>query len=234
MILWSFVGAAPFTAFSSNENQVVTRYDRVLSDDKTKSILTHQFVANQFQTVKSTEKKILKALSAEESFKVDLTCDSSVSRTVCGQVLVGLQNAGLRIAGVLKMNKQITIKAQYYPFCPANNKNCDRASSLGGAVYGSSFVVKKDNQFFMHSQGLLKQLNTDVKLPTSQYDVLAEFNADVNWYFRGGSATAISSIETDFEYVTTHEMYLFDLYIALMDLDLEVASLNILQCWIVL
>jgi hypothetical protein len=53
-------------------------------------------------------------------------------------------------------------------------------------------------------QALLKQLRPDVSVTYSSTDIIAEFNSNVNWFFRNGAI--MTSLQTDFEYVSAHEL----------------------------
>jgi hypothetical protein len=120
---------------------------------------------------------------------------------------LALQNSGRRIAQILDIRVPVTVRAQYYPFCPANNKQCADANTLGGAVYGSAFAATKegDRQLYMYPQALVKQLRLNENVEFSDSDILAQFNADFPYFFRNGTRPMSADL-TDFEYVAVHEL----------------------------
>jgi hypothetical protein len=166
----------------------VTRIDRVG--------LSHNFTIHEFVP---TEHPIRseRRLSTTDAFVFDLTCGTGVSTTLCNNARTGLQNSGRRIAETLSITTPITVRAR---FARQGDPNI-----LGGAMYGSAFFIRKNGRFYTMAQALVKQLKTDVAVTFSSADIVAEFNSEVNWFFRTGNNT-ISSSQTDFEYVTAHEL----------------------------
>jgi hypothetical protein len=183
-----------------------TTQDRIVRFDRT-DYRSHEFTHQWFKPEeKVTVRKELNRLTADQAFRIDLTC-SGVTQTQCNFARQALQNSGRRIAQVLDIRVPVTVKAQYFPFCPANNKQCEESSTLGGAVYGSAFAATKegDPQLYMFPQALVKQLNLNENLQFSDSDIIAQFNADFPYFFRN-SGTVMSPTLTDFEYVAVHEI----------------------------
>jgi hypothetical protein len=190
-------------AVATNE---IVRFDRVFQEpNEHHGIFTHQMKAATF-AAKPPQRFLRKALAPGEAFKIDFICDSTLSRSVCDNARQGLQNAVSRIAQVLQVSQQITMEARFYPFCPANNKNCERSGGLGSAQYGSAFPIEKDGHFYTMCQGLLKQLRADSQVEFGPYDIRAEFNADANWFFRNGTGGSLGPEDFDFEFTSAHEI----------------------------
>ena len=112
-----------------------------------------------------------------------------------------LKSAGHRIANVLDIKTQIRVKATYHPFCPANASEgsvCSDRSKLGKANAASRFPATESNgRILMYPQALVKQAKIDVKPEFSEYDIIADFNSQANYYFK--SQTKIKKDQTDFE-----------------------------------
>ena len=149
---------------------------------------------------------VSKALSPESSFILDLSCPG-FSKANCDKARIGLLDAGRRIAQNLIITKPIKIKATFNSFCKGQPLDtCDQANVLGAARAASSFVVEQGGKNVMLSQGLIKQLKTNIQAPFSDADIIANFNADYDWFFRDGSQNTISPTQSDFVYVSCHEI----------------------------
>jgi hypothetical protein len=188
----------------------VVRFDRT-------SIASHQFNPHYQSTTPTLQKNLQQRqrLPIDESFRFNLTC-SGVTQSQCSLARQALRNAGHRIAQELEIVVPITVRAFYFPFCPATNKQCSESSTLGGAVYGSAFAAtrttsggRRDRQVYMYPQALVKQLQKDVEVEYSDADIISQFNADFPYYFPNTTSTdqgGMNPNETDFEYVAVHEL----------------------------
>ena len=179
---------------------LITRIDRV------GDAFSNTFTASNMKPL-AKQIKISKAasvLSPEDAFKIDISCPG-VSQANCDKAKVGLMDAGRLIAQNLVITKPIKVNATFNSFCQGNPP-CDQSNVLGSARAASSFVVNQNGKNVMVSQGLLKQLKTNVQAPYSDVDIIANFNADYDWYFQGIQGTPIKATQSDFVYVSSHEI----------------------------
>ena len=144
---------------------------------------------------------VSKALDPTQAFNITLGCrEYGVDEGVCVMALIALERAAEKIARVLSISQQITITARFRPFCN-ENVACASAQRLGSSRPATSFVVKHGDQYFMYSQALVKQLNTDVKPQYSNVDIIADFNSEIDWIFPDQEN---NEEKTDLELVAAH------------------------------
>jgi hypothetical protein len=149
-------------------------------------------------------------LSSDKSFIIDLNCcafNQCLPDKHCQIAKQALESAGNRIAQMLVITKPITVKATFAPFCAPDDKQCTKSNSLGGAVYGASFIGTRPNdaQFVVFPQALVKQLPKSDRLVYTEPDIIARFNSDYPFYFRNNSQIMNKSLY-DFEYGAVHEL----------------------------
>jgi hypothetical protein len=139
----------------------------------------------------------VKKLSAEEdAFFFQVNCANEVQGSVCEMVKAGLISAGNRIASQLFIQSQIRVN------CTIQNFTTRRL--LASASSSNEYEISNQNVTLLYPQALAKQF----ALPGTQYsdfDILAAFNSQVNWYFRN-QTLPISNEQYDFEYVAIHEL----------------------------
>lgn len=170
-ILIFILSINPCLASPVPEAQNLVRFDRVGGP------FSNEFVSVSLKAYPGVVTTTSKALAPNEAWQVNMKCPG-IDRQLCDRALVGLKDAGRLIAESLQVTRIITMNATFRSF-GSSQKNV-----LGRATYGSSFVVKKQSGYYTMGQALLKQHMTDVMVPMSDVDIVAEFNADYNWYFK--------------------------------------------------
>lgn len=138
----------------------------------------------------------------------DLNC--SGNSTECAGVKATFQKATEIISSAFQLKSPLVINATYGPFC-SSTKNCgDDGSmeSIGQAYPSISYIMvdQTDNITRMYPQALLKQY-TDLSVQPSwtYYDIDAQFNSQVDWYFFD-NPKAINSNQIDFLKNVLHEL----------------------------
>jgi len=159
-------------------------------------------------------------LQGEEAFKIDFNCKIKNS-DICRKAENEFNRAANAISQVLMIySGPILINATLISFCElahsdgsACNADDPTRRKLGQAYPYSSFPAKAvnpedgDTDAYLYPQALLRQLIIDSDYPDFQsYDITAEFNADVNWYFEEDEDDRIDDDQHDFFYVATHEL----------------------------
>jgi hypothetical protein len=116
----------------------------------------------------------------------DLTCLADDSQ--CDGVRATFQKASDLLNDVFQLQHGVTINATYLSFCKVLGDCVDSDNMIyaGQAVPSVSYVMldSSDNITRMYPQALLKQFtNLSVKPNWDQYDIDAQFNTEINWYF---------------------------------------------------
>jgi hypothetical protein len=150
-------------------------------------------------------KKNLTAFTANQRgrFVVQFECSSSSSS--CTKAKQSIEKAADRLTAVVQLNTDVNVLMTFRSFCvPANS--CSQANTIGQAGVASFFSGKlsENDPYLLFPQGLVKQLKTSENLDFSQFDILADFNADVNYHFSDGSP--VQSDQVDLEFVVIHEL----------------------------
>ena len=183
--LVSFIAGAPI-----DNGKDIVRFDRV------GGAFSDEFETIELKAYPKIETN-MKVLAPNEAWQVTMVCPG-IDKELCDKAKIGLEDAGRLIAESLQVSKIITMKATFRSF-GQQQKNV-----LGRATYGSSFVVKKQTGYYTMGQALLKQHMTDIAVPMSDTDIVAEFNADYNWYFKDSGMTVEG--KQDFTYVALHDI----------------------------
>ena len=190
------------TTVHSNTNEVgsdrhrITRIDN-LSLDPLSNVKTAQYIYDAKLSLETINKAIL---SPSQAFQIDLSCEVyGVAPEVCLKAKQTIQNAGELIAQVLLITSPIRVNARFRPFCNSGN-DCEAGKRLASAKHSSVFVAKDKGKYFTLNQALVKQLKTDIKPTFSQFDILADFNSNVDWLFSGETDNG----KTDLEFVAAH------------------------------
>lgn len=116
----------------------------------------------------------------------DLKC--SANNDICAGVKATLTKATEIISSVFQFESAIHMNASFVSFCQAYD-DChydDKMVSIGQAYPTISYIMidNTDNMTRLYPQALLKQYtNLTVKPNWTQYDIEAQFNSEVNWYF---------------------------------------------------
>ncbi|KAL3898114.1 MAG: hypothetical protein SGCHY_002957 [Lobulomycetales sp.] len=142
-------------------------------------------------------------------FVIDFTCAAGVELRLCESAQAGFISAANRISQVIAFPQTVRVKATFRSFCngTANRENCELADTLGQAspaAYFSARPEKEREAWYFYPQALIKQVMHDVQLVYNEHDIIAEFNADFNFWF-SNDGVPIESGQTDFEFVVSHE-----------------------------
>ncbi|RHZ59186.1 hypothetical protein Glove_365g217 [Diversispora epigaea] len=129
-------------------------------------------------------------------FQVSPSCYST-DAALCDKVKEVYNDAGKEISKVLKLKRTINVNAT---FTDLNDEN------LLGYARASQFILltSDDKIKRRYPQALVKQFSLEVQLEYYDYDIVAEFNSDQNWWFKTDNVT-IESNQYDFYATVLHE-----------------------------
>ena len=112
----------------------------------------------------------LKAISAQDAFIINFECEGDSKN--CELAKNTMKLATQKIALNLVIYNPIIINARFLDFCKDEvRETCPFNDVLGGARYASAFVIKKNEQFYMLNQAIVKQSKTNIKAPLSEVDI---------------------------------------------------------------
>jgi len=177
---------------------------------------------NDENPVINTDVKIIPpCLKGEEAFQITFNCEIRNSG-ICRKAEKDFKDAAYMISNVINIySGPILINATLVSFCElahpdgsACNVNDESRRKLGQAYPYASHPAKAvnpsdgDTDIYLYPQALFKQLNIVSKgTPDyAEYDITAEFNSDVNWYFHYQNTDRIDDEQHDFMYVAIHEL----------------------------
>ncbi|KAI8381185.1 uncharacterized protein BYT42DRAFT_565624 [Radiomyces spectabilis] len=126
----------------------------------------------------------------------------------CNKAKALFSKAGDIISSVLKLETAIHVNATYLPFCKTFNE-CDTdkdGRTIGQAFPTVSYLMTDptDNVTRMYPQAILKQFTHVLRPSWTTYDMNAQFNSEVNWYFQE-EGVKMKSDQTDFLRTVIHE-----------------------------
>lgn len=125
-------------------------------------------------------------LYSTNKLSFDLNCKADPS--TCEQVNATFKKATDMLTSVFEFETPLLINASFVDFCQ-EYKDCNKdnkMASIGQAYPAISYVMTDttDNMTRMYPQPLLKQFtDLPVKPTWTKYDINAQFNTLVNWYF---------------------------------------------------
>ncbi|KAG0783677.1 hypothetical protein G6F22_008587 [Rhizopus arrhizus] len=148
------------------------------------------------------------SLTTSYNITFDLNCTADA--TECAGVRATFEKATEIISSVFQFKSPLLINASYNPFC-SFSKDCsneDSMAAIGQAYPTISYIMidNTDNMTRMYPQALLKQYTKlSVQPAWAYYDINAQFNSQVNWYFVN-NPDPISSNQIDFLRNVVHEL----------------------------
>ncbi|ORX41721.1 hypothetical protein BCR36DRAFT_363837 [Piromyces finnis] len=181
---------------------------------------------HEYETINKNEENTIDniefpRLTGENAFFIDFNCNVQNNVKFCKNAEKAFKKAADTISNILYIySGPILINATLTSFCElahpdgsACNADDPTRRKLGQAYPYSSFPVKAvdpidgDTDVYLYPQALLRQLDIQSDYPDfNQYDITAEFNSDVNWYFEEDEDDSIDDDQHDFLYVAIHEL----------------------------
>lgn len=126
--------------------------------------------------------------SPTTSYNITFDLNCTADATECAGVRATFEKATEIISSVFQFKSSLLINASYNPFC-SFSKDCsneDSMAAIGQAYPTISYIMidNTDNMTRMYPQALLKQYTKlSVQPAWAYYDINAQFNSQVNWYF---------------------------------------------------
>ncbi|KAI8140835.1 hypothetical protein BJV82DRAFT_542310 [Fennellomyces sp. T-0311] len=148
-----------------------------------------------------------RAAPASEMLVIDFACIGS-SDADCNKVASLLAKAGGYITSVLAFKTPVHVNASYLSFCKDLGQCTKRDGTIGtGQAYPAvSYLMQEGEATRMYPQALLKQYkNLPSDVDWYSYDMNAQFNSEIKWYFEDDSKP-IAKDETDLLNTIIHEL----------------------------
>lgn len=150
--------------------------------------------------------------ASRQPFFFTFTCHDT-PLDVCEKARAGFEEAGARVAKVLKLNETISVNATFRPFCDdgaTTGASCARFNqTLGMATPASMLVVTlRSGDQWTIPQALVRQIFPPEKLSAQlePFDIVADFNSDFNFHFPSDLTTISNTTKQDFIWVAVHEL----------------------------
>ncbi|CAO3639543.1 unnamed protein product [Cunninghamella blakesleeana] len=136
------------------------------------------------------------------------TCDS-VHQTLDTAIKLTLKT--------IQLEQPLYLNISFFSFCDQfnqcllsdnNNNSNNKEVSIGQAFPSVSYLMidTSDNTTRVYPQAILKQFShLDSKPQWYKYDIIAQFNSDINWFFEGNDGS-IDSTQTDLLRSMLHEL----------------------------
>lgn len=199
---------------------IVNPYNKYISNKHNDYEATEAALVDIEPTVNTYNNNIPPILKNEDAFHIDFNCNIKDS-DMCHKAEKAFRRAANSISEVFNIySGPILINATLISFCEvahpdgsACNADDPTRRKLGQAYPYSSYPAKAvdpddgDTDTYLYPQALLRQLDIKSDYPDFEsYDITAEFNADVNWYFEDDDEDRIDDDQHDFLYVAIHEL----------------------------
>ena len=129
------------------------------------------------------------------------------------KIRAALFEAGKLIASQLLFLEPINVLVTFADFCPDDeDQDCDD----GERKTRKGFIISQPAQklgtgqvepVLLYPQALMKQMDLEHDTPLEHYDIVIEFNANIDWYFSGDTAVDENSKSFNFfELIAAHEL----------------------------
>lgn len=134
----------------------------------------------------------------DDAFEVIFTrCDAPEDK--CDRIKQLFTRVFEKVKTALTIKQTIKVGVKVYPFCQTQPKYCRLLGVASAASYHFG-RFKESEQWSAFPQALVKQLQTDVNVEYSEYDILVELNLPkITWF--PDDDRPISQFETDFQWV---------------------------------
>jgi hypothetical protein len=119
-------------------------------------------------------------VGGQGQFVVNYNCQ--VAGVLCDNFKIVVNRAIQKLSSVVFLNTNVLVNMIFRSFCPA--RNCGQ-TPLGQASPASYFPAMEQGSTSVYSypQALVKQMNYNVPIQFSQYDIMAEFNSDYDFFY---------------------------------------------------
>lgn len=194
----------PRSNTSNASAQHILRYDYRFSRRRNSLVLTSKLqVLHEEPSLEIHGFGDTDSLLSEDPFKIIFICDASPS--FCKRAEKSFTNAINALSQTLIIHTQIVIHARIFSFCKNQGPNCKESKTLGQCSSASFYGVQaRPGQSILYPQALLKQFQLKKTPEWNPADILAEFNADADFWFPGDGKP--KEQQYDFSYVVTHEI----------------------------
>jgi hypothetical protein len=135
--------------------------------------------------------------------QIKLKCIKEKDPKLCDKVKIAFNNAAVVILNTFELKEPITVNASFTNLC----NNATIWNILGSAGPSKLIPLKdEDEKIRLYPQALVKQfqLSNNDNYEFIEYDIIAEFNSEFSFWFRGDPE--INSEQVDFELVLIHEL----------------------------
>ncbi|KAK9768020.1 hypothetical protein K7432_001657 [Basidiobolus ranarum] len=140
-----------------------------------------------------------------EATNMNLNFYCTADKTQCNKVRAAFDTAFKLISNVVILKEPLTVNASYVRFCEEYNECSTQYKILGSAGPARTIILTDDDgRKRSFPQALLKQKGLTKHPKFSPYDIIATFNADVDFWFEGDGT--IKSTQSDFLFVIIHEL----------------------------
>jgi hypothetical protein len=143
-------------------------------------------------------------LAGQGVFQVSYNC--RVSTELCNNFKTVVNRALQKITSFIFLNANIKVSMTFRSFCQGKS-SCAEKNVLGQASTSALFPAKTTpnaTNAYLYAQALVKQLNYDLEVEFAEFDIIADFNADFDYFY--DLTLPRQSGQTDMEAIVLHEI----------------------------
>ncbi|KAG9294930.1 hypothetical protein G9A89_003963 [Geosiphon pyriformis] len=164
-------------------------------------------LVTDFKSSLEKQEKLLTVANSTNMFELILNWDMNDDNT-CKKVRNAFVTAGKIITTTLILTSPIIVKATFSDFCELEGE-CSSLNgylTLGGAIPARSILIQDlDGKQRLYPQALVKQFGYNTHQEFKAYDIFAEFNSKINFWF-DSDPNPIKATQIDFLSVIVHEL----------------------------
>ncbi|CAG8695988.1 15520_t:CDS:2, partial [Funneliformis mosseae] len=140
-----------------------------------------------------------------EDSMFEFTIDCLSTEVICQKVTNEFVKAGEEITKTLKFNTPVKVIAAFHNFCDVPERN-EACKSIIGQAGATRYISLKDDDgiYRLYPQPLVKQFQFEKHAKYFEFDIFAEFNAFMPFWFEGDPE--IQPQQVDFKSVVVHEL----------------------------
>ncbi|ORX88708.1 hypothetical protein K493DRAFT_306400 [Basidiobolus meristosporus CBS 931.73] len=143
--------------------------------------------------------------SGPEATNMQLNLQCTANKAQCNKVRAAFDTAFKLISNTVVLNEPLTVNASFVSFCQEYKECSSQYKILGSAGPARTIVMTDDDgKPRLFPQALLKQKGLTKHPKFIPFDIIAAFNADVDFWFEGDGS--IKSTQSDFLFVIVHEL----------------------------